>query len=85
MGSEAKTRIDHPDKGDDGDSEDGWKEMGFCSKVKYVFQNISVEPLLAFFQVSSVLSSLTTQNLNLQKACRVNLQLDDQVCLQFFL
>lgn len=67
------------DPDDDQDSAD-WREMGFCSKTKYVFKNITVEPLLALFQVSSVLSSLTTQNLNLQKACRVNLRLDDTVC-----
>lgn len=64
---------------DDEDS-NSWQRLGFCSKVKYVFQNITVEPLLAFFQVSSVLSTLTTQNLNLQKACRVNLKLSDDVC-----
>jgi len=57
-----------------------WRGMGFGSRVKYVFRHITVEPLLAFFQVSSVLSSLTTQNLNLQKACRVNLKMDDDVC-----
>ncbi|XP_022164162.1 uncharacterized protein LOC111029461 [Myzus persicae] len=64
------------------EDEDGnsWRGMGFGSKVKYVCRNITVEPLLAFFQVSSVLSSLTTQNLNLQKACRVNLRMDDDVC-----
>ncbi|VVC29234.1 Hypothetical protein CINCED_3A024610 [Cinara cedri] len=66
--------------GNDENEERDWREMGFCTRVKYVFQNITVEPLLAFFQVSSVLSALTTQNLNLKKACRVNLQMDDEVC-----
>lgn len=59
--------------------DDGWREMGIGSKVKHVIQNITVEPMLALFQVSSVLSGLTTQNLNLQKACRVNLRMDDNV------
>lgn len=68
-----------PDDNHD-DVDDGWKEMGCCSKIKFVFRNITVEPLLAFFQVSSVMSSLTTQNLNLQKACRVNLQMNDDIC-----
>jgi PCFT/HCP family folate transporter-like MFS transporter 1/3 len=54
--------------------------MGFCSKAGHFARNITVEPLMTLFQVSSVLSSLTTQNLNLQKACRVNLRLDDHVC-----
>lgn len=65
----------------DGDNDaDDWRQMAFGSKAKYVFQNITIEPLLALFQVSSVLSSLTTQNLNLQKACSVNLRLDEDVC-----
>ncbi|XP_050422969.1 proton-coupled folate transporter-like [Adelges cooleyi] len=62
------------------EDDDEWQKMGFGSKTKYVFKNITVEPLMALFQVSSVLSSLTTQNLNLSKACRVNLQLSDDVC-----
>lgn len=57
-----------------------WRRLGFGSRVKYVCQSITVEPMLAFFQVSSVLSSLTTQNLNLQKACRVNLKMNDDIC-----
>jgi len=65
--------------GDD-DDDDGWREMTFCSKVRYVCGNVTVEPLLALFQVSCVLSGLTTQNLNLRKACRVNLRLDERAC-----
>lgn len=76
METNEQVKISTPE---DEDS-DSWRRMGFGSKVKYVFRNITVEPLLAFYQVSSVLSSLTTQNLNLQKACRVNLQMDDDVC-----
>lgn len=79
MDMQAKKTVNDSDPDDDKNNEN-WQEMGFYSKTKYVFKNITVEPLLAFFQVSSVLSSLTTQNLNLQKACRVNLRLDDEVC-----
>lgn len=75
-----KEKIDRVPDDDEDDVNDDWQEMKFCPKVKFVFRNITVEPLLAFFQISSVMSSLTTQNLNLQKACRVNLQLDDEVC-----
>lgn len=76
---ETKEQVDGsaPDDDDDGN---GWQQMGFGSRVRYVFRNITVEPLLAFFQVSGVLSSLTTQNLNLQKACRVNLRFGEDVC-----
>ncbi|XP_050538933.1 uncharacterized protein LOC126904197 isoform X2 [Daktulosphaira vitifoliae] len=57
-----------------------WKSLGCAYKIKYVIQNITVEPILAIFQISSVLSSLTTQNLNLQKACRVNLNMSREIC-----
>jgi len=57
-----------------------WQKMNFGSKFKYAINNITVEPLLAFFIVSSVLGNLTTQNLNLQKSCRVNLNMSDSIC-----
>ncbi|KAI5645167.1 major facilitator superfamily domain-containing protein [Phthorimaea operculella] len=49
-------------------------------KLKYMKNNISVEPVLALFVMPSVLASLATQNLNLDKACRVNLGFGDSVC-----
>lgn len=57
-----------------------WKKMNKFSRVKYLFNHITVEPLLATFIIASVLGGLTTQNLNLQKACRVNLNLGDETC-----
>lgn len=57
-----------------------WQKLNFSSKFKYMINNITVEPLLAFFIVSSVLGNLTTQNLNLQKSCRVNLNMSDAIC-----
>lgn len=57
-----------------------WKSMTIIQKVKYVWQNVTVEPLLACYIMPSVLSGLATQNLNLEKACRVNLQYDDEIC-----
>ncbi|XP_050443435.1 proton-coupled folate transporter-like [Adelges cooleyi] len=55
-------------------------KTNFGSKIAYTLQNVTVEPLLGIFQMASILSNLTTQNLNFQKACRVNLQLNDTVC-----
>lgn len=52
----------------------------FCSKVKVIFSNITVEPILICYVWPSVMSSLAMQNLNLEKACRVNLGYDDAVC-----
>lgn len=54
--------------------------MGLGDKAKYLFQNITVEPMLACYIIPSVLASLATQNLNLEKACRVNLRYSDDVC-----
>ncbi|KAL1131847.1 hypothetical protein AAG570_011458 [Ranatra chinensis] len=36
--------------------------------------------MLAWYIIGSVVAALATQNLNLEKACRVNLQLGDEVC-----
>lgn len=57
-----------------------WQKLCLRSRIKYIVNNITVEPLLAFFIVSSVLGNLTTQNLNLQKSCRVNLNMSDETC-----
>lgn len=61
-------------------NEDEWRKKNFSSKFVHVMKNITVEPLLGIFQLSSVLTNLTTQNLNLQKACQVNLKLEEVVC-----
>ncbi|XP_050525053.1 uncharacterized protein LOC126896376 isoform X2 [Daktulosphaira vitifoliae] len=52
----------------------------FNLKVKCFFSNITVEPVLLFFQISSLMSNLTTQNLNLRKVCRVNLNYTEEIC-----
>ncbi|KAG5673159.1 hypothetical protein PVAND_003227 [Polypedilum vanderplanki] len=57
-----------------------WKEMNFREKCKHVRKNITIEPMLAFYIMPSVLAGLATQNLNLEKACRVNLAYGDTVC-----
>ncbi|XP_037299349.1 proton-coupled folate transporter isoform X2 [Manduca sexta] len=56
------------------------QNMSCGEKLKYVKSNITVEPVLAFFVMPSVLAMLATQNLNLDKACRVNLDFGDEVC-----
>ncbi|CAG9856338.1 unnamed protein product [Phyllotreta striolata] len=49
-------------------------------RYKFFIENITVEPMLACYIVPSVLASLATQNLNLEKACRVNLGYSTEVC-----
>lgn len=66
---------------DDVDEEhEKWQKLGKIARLKYIVSNVTVEPLLGFFIVASVLGSLTTQNLNLQKSCRVNLNMSDFTC-----
>ncbi|CAH1967114.1 unnamed protein product [Acanthoscelides obtectus] len=52
-----------------------WKE-----RYDFLVDNITVEPMLACYIIPSVLASLATQNLNLEKACRVNLAYSEEVC-----
>lgn len=56
------------------------QNMTLMEKFLFLKTNITVEPVLAFFVIPSVLGMLATQNLNLDKACRVNLEYDDVVC-----
>lgn len=57
-----------------------WESLGLVSKARYVCKNCTVEPILGFFIMTTMLNAFATQNLNLQKACRVNLRLDDDIC-----
>lgn len=56
------------------------RKMTIWGKLNEIRSNITVEPVLALFVMPSVLAMLATQNLNLDKACRVNLKFDDAVC-----
>ncbi|XP_063241106.1 proton-coupled folate transporter-like [Bacillus rossius redtenbacheri] len=57
-----------------------WKLMSVREKCAYLKSNITVEPILACYVMPSVLAGLATQNLNLEKACRVNLGYGEHVC-----
>ncbi|XP_063827392.1 probable peptidoglycan muropeptide transporter SLC46 [Ostrinia nubilalis] len=59
---------------------DDWDELDIFQKTKRVMSMITVEPILACYVMPSVLSALATQNLYLEKACRVNLGFDHHVC-----
>ncbi|KAF2884245.1 hypothetical protein ILUMI_21937 [Ignelater luminosus] len=54
--------------------------LNFVQKLRFIFSNITVEPMLVCFVLPNIMASLTTQNLNLEKACRVNLKLDNEIC-----
>lgn len=57
-----------------------WEDMGVMARAKFVYEHCTVEPMFGCYILTSMLTGLATQNLNLQKACRVNLQLDDDTC-----
>ncbi|KAJ0180107.1 hypothetical protein K1T71_004698 [Dendrolimus kikuchii] len=56
------------------------KRKSFKEQLSYIKANITVEPVLACYVIPGVLARLATQNLNLDKACRVNKQFGDKVC-----
>lgn len=56
------------------------KKKTFKEKIAAIKENITVEPVLACYVIPGVLSRLATQNLYLDKACRVNMQYGDKVC-----
>lgn len=57
-----------------------WKKMSVREKYDYVSSHITVEPVLACYIMPCVFAGLATQNLNLEKACRVNLGYSTEVC-----
>ncbi|XP_034174522.1 putative peptidoglycan muropeptide transporter SLC46 [Osmia lignaria lignaria] len=57
-----------------------WKSMTLRQKWTYFTSNITVEPMIACYVIPCMLASLATQNLSLEKACRVNLAYSDEVC-----
>ncbi|XP_050557078.1 proton-coupled folate transporter [Spodoptera frugiperda] len=56
------------------------KKLTFTERLKLIKDNTTVEPIMACYVMPSVLASLAIQNLNLEKACRVNLNYSAEVC-----
>lgn len=56
------------------------KNISLCKKARLIFTNMTVEPIMICYVLPSVMASLATQNLSLEKACRVNLALDHDLC-----
>ncbi|XP_068086482.1 probable peptidoglycan muropeptide transporter SLC46 isoform X3 [Anabrus simplex] len=54
--------------------------LNLRGKWNYLINNITVEPMLACYIMPSVLASLATQNLSIEKACYVNLAYSPEVC-----
>lgn len=56
------------------------EERSVSDKCLDVLRNITVEPSMLLFIMAAMISMLTTQNVSLEKACRVNLNFTDEVC-----
>ncbi|XP_055301314.1 uncharacterized protein LOC129567949 [Sitodiplosis mosellana] len=61
-------------------NESSFKKMTFGKKVQHIYGLITLEPLIICFLLSSTVLELTVQNLNLEKACLVNLNYNQTVC-----
>ncbi|XP_055299997.1 proton-coupled folate transporter-like [Sitodiplosis mosellana] len=54
--------------------------MTFGKKIQYIYDRITLEPMITCIFLPSMLLELSVQNLNLEKACRVNLNYNQTVC-----
>lgn len=57
-----------------------WSKMSLQDKTSYFYQNVTVEPMVAFLIIPSVFCSLAASNLILDKACLVNLKFPEETC-----
>lgn len=57
-----------------------WAEMVWREKYTYIMSHITVEPMMACYIMPCVFASLATQNLSIEKACRVNLAYSNEIC-----
>ncbi|CAG9762388.1 unnamed protein product [Ceutorhynchus assimilis] len=55
-------------------------KTSFKDYVKYLKEIITVEPLIAFYQMAIFLSKPALDNLEFEKACRVNLKYNSTIC-----
>ncbi|CAI6343437.1 unnamed protein product [Macrosiphum euphorbiae] len=55
-------------------------EAATVSVWRRFWSGITVEPVVACYMTAFTMVTLTVSNLNMQKACRVNLQLPDETC-----
>lgn len=46
----------------------------------HMLRNITVEPAMFLYIIPAILTALTLQNLNIEKACRVNLNFSSEIC-----
>ncbi|KAF7270826.1 hypothetical protein GWI33_016233 [Rhynchophorus ferrugineus] len=62
------------------DDSHGTSKKSLLEKAKYFISNMTVEPVLLFYILPSMMVTIAIQNLNLEKACRVNLAISQEHC-----
>lgn len=65
---------------EDSDNQLNFKQLSLRQKILYLKRIITVEPLVCCYILPLLIASLAVQTLQLQMACRVNLQLNDTIC-----
>ncbi|KAJ2948494.1 hypothetical protein O0L34_g7744 [Tuta absoluta] len=65
-----------------GHEDSTWKEKTKTAikQIRYFFKETTVEPCIFIYQLCIALSSLTVQNMHLEKSCRVNLNFTEEIC-----
>lgn len=56
------------------------RKKPFFTRVKFIISNMTIEPVLVFYILPSIMITIAVQNLNLEKACRVNLGISIEHC-----
>lgn len=57
-----------------------FQDKTWYEKLCYLKSNVTVEPIMAGLVIASMLARIAIQNLNLEKTCRIKLQLGEKVC-----
>lgn len=61
-----------------------WSHLNPWQKGKRIVAQMTVEPIVILYSVLAVLSGLTTENLAVQKACRISLNQSAELCGNIF-
>lgn len=56
------------------------KKRSFKETCSFVLKNVTVEPTMFLFILAMLTTVITGQNLNLEKACRINLNFTSEIC-----
>lgn len=56
------------------------EKLNFRDKIREAYSNITLEPCLLLFVSAAMLNMMSSQNLQLEKACRVNLNFSTEIC-----